>query len=79
MKPKVMVDWIDIRKAVNDETFNDNDNIDDKVAKVQTIGWIYKQTKKTLFLVQEFIDGEVRDWIVIPKCIITKIAILKEK
>ena len=79
MKPKVMVDWIDIRKTVNDETFNDNDNIDDKVAKVQTIGWLYKHTKKTIFLVQEFIGGEVRDWIVIPRCIITKIVILKEK
>jgi len=76
---KVIVDWIDIRKAVNDETFNENDNIDNKVARVQTIGWLYKQSKKSMFLVQEFIDGTVRDWIVIPRCVITKIRIIEEK
>ena len=79
MKPKVIVDWIDISKQVNDTDFKETDNIDDKVAKVQTIGWIYKQTKKTIFLVQEFIDGEVRDWVVIPRCVITKIRIIVEK
>ena len=73
----VIVDWVDIVKAVNDETFNENANIDDRVAKVQTIGWLYKQTKKSVFLVQEFIDGTVRDWIVIPKCVITKIVTVK--
>jgi hypothetical protein len=75
---KVIVDWIDIRKAVNDETFNENDDIDDKVAKISTIGWLYKESKKSMFLVQEFTDGEVRDWIVIPKCVITKITIINK-
>jgi len=76
---KVIVDWIDISKQVNDVEFREIDNIDDKLAKVQTIGWLYKQSKKTILIVQEFLDGEVRDWIVIPKCVITKIRIIEEK
>lgn len=74
---KVIVKWIDIHKGVNDDTFNENDNIDDKVAEIETIGWLYKETKKNILLVQEFWFGTVRDWIVIPKCVIVQIKIIR--
>jgi hypothetical protein len=74
---KVVVDWVDICKRVNDDEFNDNDNIDDKLAEITTIGWLYSQTKNCILLMQESYEGTMRDWIIIPKCVITKITYIQ--
>jgi hypothetical protein len=74
----VKVEWVDIHKEINDNTFSENEDIDDKVAKIETIGWLYRETKKSVFLVQEFWNKTVRDWIIIPKSVITKITIIRK-
>ena len=71
-KEIVVVDWIDVSKKTNDDSFDDSCDIDSRVSSMKTIGWLYEESEKTILLVQEF-DGESpRDWIVIPKVLITK-------
>lgn len=68
----ITVEWIDTFKEMNNATFDEKQDIDNMITDMKTIGWLYKETEKTLLLVQEF-DGEVpRDWIAIPKILITK-------
>jgi len=68
----VIVDWIDVTKKMNDDDFDDKQDVDDMVSSMKTIGWLYKQTEKTLLIVQEFDGNTPRDWVVIPKVLITK-------
>jgi hypothetical protein len=71
----VVVNWIDILKVSSDEDFDDRINIDDRLSKMETIGWLFKETDKTILLVQEFYEGKPRDWIVIPRVLIEKITV----
>ena len=66
----VIVEWTYITKEMND-TLDEKQDIDTMITNMKTIGWLYKETEKTLLLVQEF-DKAPRDWVVIPKVLITK-------
>jgi hypothetical protein len=68
----VVVDWIDVTKKMNDDDFDDKQSADDMVSSMKTIGWLYKETDKTILIVQEFDENTPRDWVVIPKVLITK-------
>jgi hypothetical protein len=72
----VIIEWNDVRKTMNDDIFNNDDDIDGMYSFMRTIGWLYKGTDKTVLLVQEFCDHEPRDWIVIPKCLIIKTMVI---
>lgn len=67
-----IVDWIDVTKKMNDDDFDDKQSADDMVSSMKTIGWLYKETDKTILIVQEFDENTPRDWVVIPKVLITK-------
>jgi hypothetical protein len=67
-----IIEWIDVTKRMNDDSFDENQNIDDMISPMKTIGWLYKETDKTILLVQEFDGTDPRDWVVIPKVLITK-------
>lgn len=79
----VQVEWEDVAKTMNDDNFDNSVDIDSRLVQMKTIGWIHQQTKKTLLLAQESMkdSGEdaVRDWVAIPKVLITKITPLKVK
>jgi len=68
----VVVEWIDAAKITN-ETYEDSVDVDSRLGHMKTVGWIHQQSKKTIVLAQET-DGEqsIRDWIAIPKVLITK-------
>ena len=72
MNEIVVIEWLDVSKSTNDEIFDKSHNPDDRLAKMKTIGWIYQETEKVILLVQEFDEDFPRDWIVIPKVLITK-------
>ena len=74
---KAIVTWYDICKQVNDDEFSDNDPIDEKLAVIETIGWVYKESEKCILLMQETYNDTMRDWIIIPKCVIIKITYIK--
>jgi len=67
----VIVEWIDITKKMSDDSFCENQNIDDMILpSMKTIGWLYKETDKNILLVQEFEGDKPHDWIIIPKVLI---------
>lgn len=68
----ITVEWIDTFKEMNNATFDEKQDIDNMITNMKTIGWLYKETEKTLLLVQEFDEGVPRDWIAIPKVLIMK-------
>lgn len=68
----ITVEWIDTFKEMNNATFDEKQDIDNMITDMKTIGWLYKETEKTILLVQEFDEGVPRDWIAIPKILITK-------
>jgi len=68
----VSVTWVDTTKKMNEDSFDEDKNIDELTTPMKTVGWLYKQTNKTILLVQEFEGGLPRDWVVIPKGIITE-------
>ena len=67
-----IVEWVDVTKKMNDDDFDEKQNIDGMISTMKTVGWLYKQTDKTILLVQEFDEGSPRDWVAIPKGLITK-------
>lgn len=69
----VIVVWYDVAKTMNDENFDESMNIDSCLVKMQTIGWLYKESGTVLLLVQEFSDGKPRDYVTIPKSLIIEI------
>jgi hypothetical protein len=71
------IEWVDVSKTMNDEDFVDK-HIDELLADMRTIGWVYKESEKTVMLVQELYNDKVRDWVVIPKCLIKQRVVLKE-
>ena len=69
----VIVDWNDVTKESSNESFNEMESIDNMLSPIKSIGWLYKETDKTILIVQEFNnEGKPRDWVVIPKALITK-------
>jgi hypothetical protein len=66
----VVVTWGDVSKTMNDDSFDDDADITNLLSNMQTIGWLYKSTKDTIMLVQEFCGDKPRDWVVIPKVLI---------
>ena len=74
----VTIEWIDATKRMNDDLFNDEKDLDDMTTYTKTAGWLYKETKDTVLLVQEFSNDVPRDWVVIPRVLIKKI-IQREK
>jgi hypothetical protein len=80
-KEIVIVEWTDVTKKTNDDAFDENCNIDTRLSKMKTIGMLYQQSEKAIMLVQEFDeDGNPspRDWVVIPRVLITKMTSAKE-
>lgn len=73
----VIVTWYDIAKTYNDEDFNENIVLDNRLVKMQSVGWLYKETKGVILLVQEFSEGKPRDYSTIPKSLITEILVVK--
>jgi len=73
MLEMVIVNWYDVSKTMNDDSFNKDTNIDSRLIKMQTIGWLYAQSDKVVFIVQEFSDGVPRDYVTIPKSLIIDI------
>jgi hypothetical protein len=71
----VIVNWVDITKKTSDDSFDEKIKVDDRITKMETVGWLYKESDKALLLVQEFDkdDDKPHDWIVIPKVLIEKI------
>ena len=67
----VIVHWNDANKGLNQDCFNEDNDIDDMVGRVTTTGFLYNETEKTWLLVQEFDGTMPRDYVVIPKCLIT--------
>lgn len=74
---KVIVYWKDITKTMNEDIFNDKIKISDRLSKMETIGYLYKEDDIAIMLVQEFSDGKIRDYVVIPKKVIISIRELK--
>jgi hypothetical protein len=74
----VIVEWIDVTEVTNDYDFNDKLNVDHRLSNMKTLGWLFQQSEKTLLLVQEFDDDEPRDWIAIPKVLITKMDVVQK-
>jgi len=72
MNEIAVIEWLDVSKSTNDEIFDKSHSPDDRLANMKTIGWIYQETEKVILLVQEFDEDFPRDWIVIPKVLITK-------
>jgi hypothetical protein len=74
-----IIEWDDVTKEMNEASFDEDRNIDDLISHEKTIGWVYKETDKTILLVQEFDNdkGKPRDWVVIPKVLITKMEEVK--
>jgi len=72
-----LVEWLDVAKITNGEGFNGNIPLSNHLVPMRTIGWFLKEDDYVLILVQEFDGDEPRDWIAIPKCLITKITLGK--
>jgi hypothetical protein len=72
-----LVEWLDVSKVTNGEVFDKNTSLRNHLAPMKTIGWILNEDDYVLLLVQEFDGEEPRDWIAIPKCLITKITLGK--
>ena len=69
----IVVDWNDVTKESSNESFNEMESIDNMLSPIKSIGWLYKETDKTILIVQEFNnEGKPRDWVVIPKTLIVK-------
>lgn len=68
----ITVEWIDTTKKTNDDSFDEKQDIDGMISNMKTIGWLYKETEKTLLIVQEFDENVPRDWVSIPKVLIVK-------
>jgi hypothetical protein len=75
----LVVDWEDVSKQTNDE-FDENKDLDSRLTPMKTVGFQYKETEKTLLLVQEFWTTKEtpRDWVAIPKAQIRKITTFVE-
>ena len=73
LKEMVIVEWVDVAKKTNDDAFDPGCDIDSRPATMETIGWLYQKSEKTILLVQEYYEGEPRDWIAIPRMLIKKI------
>lgn len=69
----VIVVWYDIAKTMNDESFDEKIDIDSRLIQMKTIGWLYKESPTVILLVQEFSDGKPRDYVTIPRSLITEI------
>jgi hypothetical protein len=74
----VAVEWFDVTKTINDDSFDEKQDVDNRLSKMKTTGWLFQQTEKVILLVQEFDDETPRDWIVIPKVLITNIETIKQ-
>lgn len=70
---KATVEWEDVSKMTNDDNFDEGSDIDKRLSKMKTIGWIFQETEKVIILVQEFDGEKPRDWVAIPKSLIIKI------
>jgi len=74
----IVVEWVDVTKTMNDDVFNEKQDVDNRLSKMKTTGWLFQQTERVILLVQEFDDETPRDWIVIPRVLITKMETIKQ-
>lgn len=74
----VIVGWLDVGKTFNDESFDEQRNIDERLGKMKTIGWLYRESDNVIMIVQEFSEGKPRDYVTIPKSLIINITRIEE-
>lgn len=72
----VIVEWIDVDKELNQDTFDEKMDIDSKLVLITTLGWNFRETDTCLMVVQEFNGKIPRDYVVIPKSLIKKIMVV---
>ena len=76
----VVVEWFDVTKISNDEDFDEKKDVNDRLSDMKTVGWLFQQSDKVILLVQEFNDDKSpRDWVTIPRVLITKMDIVEKK
>ena len=73
----VIVEWEDVTKATNDDTFDEKQDVNNRLSKMKTTGWLFQQSETVVLLVQEFDDEKPRDWVAIPKVLILKMETIK--
>jgi len=74
---KVIVRWWDISKTMNDDNFNQDMELESRLAVKETIGFLYDKNDNVILLVQEFSDDIPCDYVTIPKKVIIDITYLK--
>jgi hypothetical protein len=73
----VVITWLDVSKTTNDDgSFDSSKNIDERLCKMKTIGWLYRESDTVVLLVQEFLEGQPRDFVTIPKSLIVSRVII---
>jgi len=72
----VLVEWLDVKKTMNDDVFDSRMDIDVACERMRTVGWLYRETGRTLMLVQEFSGDVPRDWVVIPRSLVVRREVL---
>lgn len=73
----VIVEWEDVTKSINDDTFDEKQDVNNRLSKMKTTGWLFQQSEKVVLIVQEFDDQKPRDWVAIPKVLITNTETIK--
>lgn len=74
----VIVEWLDVDKELNQDTFDEKMDIDSKLVSIVTLGWNFRETDTCLMVVQEFSGKIPRDYVVIPKSLIRKIVVVSD-
>lgn len=76
----VVVEWFDVTKISNDEDFDEKKDVNDRLSDMKTVGWLFQQSDEVILLVQEFNDDKSpRDWVTIPRVLITKMDVVEKK
>ena len=75
----VIVEWVDVTKMMNDDNFDEKQDVNNRLSKMKTTGWLFQQSDKVLLLVQEFDEEKPRDWVAIPKVLITNTETIKHE
>ena len=76
MMQVVIVEWLDVDKELNQDSFDEKMDIDSKLVLITTLGWNFRESDMCLMIVQEFSGRIPRDYIVIPKSLIKKITVV---
>jgi hypothetical protein len=74
----VIVVWNDIAKTINDDNFDEKEILDNRLIKMKSVGFFYKESESVILLVQEFSEGKPRDYVTIPKSLIISISVINE-